>query len=144
MATELKPQRTQNSKAVRIANISAASALRHSLPPEPPAACSKPAKSRATHPTPAYKVSLRQAASVFTLIVPKAGFVHSPDLLAGTRDDSPSVTYEFVHQCWCFVKYKNMCGKLDRRHEWGHAFGDSRPVTVTFEPFKDSPVVLKD
>ncbi|KAM2030344.1 hypothetical protein ACFX16_041753 [Malus domestica] len=91
MAIELKPQRTQNSKAVRIANISAAATLRHSLPPEPSAAYSKPAKSRATHPTPAYKVSLRQAVSVFTLIVPKAGFVHSPDLLAGTRDDSLSV-----------------------------------------------------
>ncbi|KAM1023773.1 hypothetical protein EV2_045662 [Malus domestica] len=90
MATELKPKQTQNSKAVRIANISAAAALWYSLPLEPPAACSNPAKSRATQPTLAYKVSLRQAASVFTLMVPKPDFLHRPDLLVGARVDKPS------------------------------------------------------
>ncbi|KAM0958340.1 hypothetical protein EV1_023412 [Malus domestica] len=91
MATDLKPRRTQKSKALRIASISAASALWHSRPPVPPAACSKPSKSRATHPTPAHDVSFRHAASVFTLMVPKPGFFHCPVLPAGAGDAKPTV-----------------------------------------------------
>ncbi|KAM2496311.1 hypothetical protein ACFX1W_036196 [Malus domestica] len=91
MATELKPCRTQKSKAARIASASAAAALWHSSPLEPPAAYSSPAKLRATHPTPTHNASLRQAASVFTLIVPKPGFFHCPGFLAGDGDNKPSV-----------------------------------------------------
>ncbi|KAM2920955.1 hypothetical protein COP2_042755 [Malus domestica] len=59
-----------------MAEASAAAALWLNPVPDPPAAWSKPAKSRPSQPTPIRRVSLHQAASVFILIVLNLGLFH--------------------------------------------------------------------